>query len=491
MKTSTADSLEYLKLGLLCKSKNDAQNAELYFKKAIEIDPLCSDAYENIGDLYKEHHFMQDAKKCYAMAIKLNPNQLTSYIPLGQIYQGDNDMQSALFCFEKALEINPDIAQTYTSIGNLYFADGNLTQAKPYYQKAISLNPASYESYNNFASCFMYQNKLKQAKKYYKKALEINPKGSLSLYNLSLISLLEKEYISGFNQYRHRYSHEVRGSSLGGVAYPPTLLTPNDDISEKTLYISHEQGLGDTIQFIRFLPFFLEKNAHILCYVPPSLKKLFEYNYPEVEFVLPKTNISFDYNFPMLEAPYLLGTSYETIPYGEKYIRVHPEDAAAFQAKHDICKTKKKIGICYRGSQGANAVKNRSLELEYLLSYLNKLQGSFELYSLQYERTPQEDALLKAHNVNNLGVHIQDFYDTALGIDAMDLLISIDTSFLHLCGAMGKESFALVKFSPDWRWGLQGSTSKWYESITIIRQKAMGDWENVLDTLLVLLKEKL
>ena len=371
---------------------------------------------------------------------------------------------------------NLDIAMSF-------FHKDDMINAELYFEKIVNLEPNNPVALNNLASSFQYRNELEKATTYYKKALSIDPHYALSLYNLSLILLMQKEYKAGFNLYRFRYTPEVRGESLGGVAYPPLLLTPKESIENKKVYISHEQGLGDTIQFIRFIPFFIEKNAQIISYVPESLKKLFEYNYPEVDFIFSGSDIAFDYNFPMLESPYLLEMEYENIPYGRKYLSVNHDDSMAFRKKHNLNTSKKKIGINYRGSQGASAVKNRSIELEMFLNELNKLDDSIEIYSLQYERTQEDEQILEKHGIENLGKYIVNFYDTALMIDNMDLIISIDTSLLHLAGAMGKKSIVMLKFSPDWRWGLESHTTKWYESVTMLRQKSAGDWESLLKQL--------
>ncbi|WP_455757085.1 tetratricopeptide repeat protein [Sulfurimonas sp.] len=432
----------YYNLGVIYKNKNDDQSSELFFKKAIELNPSYIDAYEKLADLYAKHSLQNEMIECF---IKL---------------------------------------------GTIYFAQNEFLESIEYFDKIISIDNNNFVAYNNLGSCYQQLNNIEKAKEFYLKSLKINPNYVSALYNISYVYMIQKEYIIGFEKFRHRYNPIIRGNSLGGVAYPPTLLTPDIDISGKRVYISHEQGLGDTIQFIRFIPFFLEKGADIVCYVPPSLKKLFEYNYSDVEFILPENEITFDYNFPMLESPYLLGMKYENIPFGDKYLELDKKDVQEFRKKHNFDNTKIKIGINYRGSQGVSAVKDRSIDLELFIDYLNKLDNNIQFYSLQYERTPQEDALLEKNNIINLGSQINNFYDTALMIDAMDIIVSIDTSVLHLCGAMGKESYAMLKFSADWRWGVDDTKSKWYDSINIIRQKTMGDWDGVFNELIQALKVK-
>jgi len=414
--------------------------------------------------------------------------ELTKVLSNANIAYSKKDYTKAILYYEKALILNPNLPQAYLKIGNICLELSALNDALFYYEKVLQLEKNNFIAYCNIGTVFQKNNQLEEAKEYYLKSIKINPNYVHAHYNLSYILLMQKNYLEGFNKYRYRYHKEIMGSRQGGVAYPPTLLTPEDNFQDKVLYISHEQGLGDTIEFIRFLPFFTKKAKQIICYVPPSLVKLFQFNYPSVDFIPPNSNISFDFNFPLLEAPYVLKITYETLPFQDKYLSVKKEDLFSFQKKHSLDSSKIKIGINYKGSQGKDAVKNRSLDLELLLQYLSKLPQNYSIFSLQYERTNQEDKLLEAYQIQNLGQYIENFYDTALMIEGMDIIISIDTSFLHLAGALGKKTFALLKFDPDWRWGLDENHINWYSNMTLLRQASANDWDSVLTPLVSKLK---
>lgn len=363
-----------------------------------------------------------------------------------------------------------------------YYNEQDYENAQLTFLKIIESDPSNASAYTNLGICFFVQNLLNEAAECYLAANQVDPNYIEAIYNYSHLLLLQKNYSEGFFYYRTRYDERIRGNKPGGVAYPPTQLQGNEDLNGKTLYISHEQGFGDTINFIRFLPFFEQSGAKILVYVPGSMNKLFTMNYPNVEFIIPGNDIYFDYNTPLLEAPYLFGTTYESIPFGEKYLHVDEKDLKNFLLKHNLDEDDMlKIGFNYQGSQGVDAVKNRSIELSLMLEYLEQISNA-KLYCLQYERSEADDALLEEHGITNLGEEIKDFYDTALLIESMDIIISIDTSFLHLSGALGKKSFALLKFHPDWRWGLVDEKTNWYKNFTLIRQSKANDWEGVLQS---------
>ena len=219
----------------------------------------------------------------------------------------------------------------------------------------------------------------------------------------------------------------------------------------------------------------------IICSMPSPLIKLFKYNYPQIEFVSTRENLIFDYNFPIMDSTYILGTTYETIPNSNKYLEVNKDDSKAFAKEHKLNSNITKIGIIYKGSKEHKNDINRSIELELLLQYLNRLNKNIQIYSLQYEIEEKDNKLLEQNNIINLGSYVKDFYDTALIVDNMDIVLSVDTSVVHLCGAMGKKVFVLLPFAPDWRWGLDDDKTNWYDSVTLFRQETMGNWDDVLE----------
>ncbi|MDF1883746.1 tetratricopeptide repeat protein [Sulfurimonas sp. SAG-AH-194-C21] len=436
-----------------------------------------------LGTKALQENNLRDAQYNFSQAVMLNPSDTKALFCLGIVCQKDNNITDAQALFLEVLKINPKYVEAYSMLAHIYFNEGEIVAAKECYEYALKIDTSNAELYNNLGSSHQELNELQEAKTSYKKAIELLPGYISVLYNLSYVYLKEGNYQEGFNLYRYRYTKEIRGESLGGVAYPPTLLTPEINIQDKVIYISHEQGLGDTIQFIRYLPFFTKKAKKVLCYVPESLQKLFALNYPDVEFINPNSTITFDYNFPMLEAPYLLGTLYDTVPFKNQYLKIQDKDLANVQKYFKKKSSRLKVGINYKGSQGEKAAKGRSLELKVLLKSLTPFLDSYDFYSLQYEYTPEEENLLQEYGLTNLGKEIHSFYDTALFIESMDIVISVDTSLLNLAGAMGKKTFALLKFCPDWRWGVEAQTNNWYSSIYGIKQDQIHQWDHVLTTL--------
>ena len=473
---------ELLNQAVTFHNSNDIKNAEIHYAKALELDEENTVAYYNLGLIYRDKNDGESAELFFKKTIELNPSYIESYIQLANLYVRYNLPHLAQEQFEKALEMDASREEIYTNLAKIYFNDYEFEKALKAYNKLHILHPNDATILSNIGSCYQQLNRHEEAKRYYEKALSLDANHIHTLYNLSFIYLLEKDYKIGFDLYRYRYHESIKGNKAGGVAYPPRLLKPEDDVEDKIVYINHEQGLGDTIAFARFYPQFLEKGAKLISYVPPSLIRLFEYNYPEIKFIPPNSDIYFDYNFPMMEAPYLLQTTFEDLPARDGFLKVNPEDTLAFKKRHDFS-NKKKIAINFKGSQSLTAMQNRSIDLEDFLEKLSQLKD-VEIFSLQYETTPEELSLLEKYGVVNLGVEIQDFYDTSVMIDAMDLVISIDTSVLHLCGALGKESVGLLNFLDVWRWVEdENERVHWCSSISVLQQNALKDWSNVLEEL--------
>lgn len=483
--------LQILELAVKRHNAGHLPAAEKLYVEAIELDESHPTAYYNLGLIYQEKQDDESAELFFQKTIELNPTYVESYMQLAQLYSKHNLHELELLQYEKALKVDSSRVDIYQNLGRIYLKNYEFEKALASFKKLLIVEANNVDILNKVGSCYQLLNDISQAKLYYEKALSLDPHNISTLYNLSYIYLLQKDYLKGFDLYRNRYSVVVRGDRQGGVAYPPTLLTPEDDVKDKLVYISHEQGLGDTITFARFFPLFLEKGAKIISYVPPSLTKLLSYNYPEINFIPPNSNITFDYNFPMMEAPYILQTTFEEIPFCEKYLQVNSADTRLFQEKQQFS-SKYKLGIVFKGSSADTAIKNRSINAEALLQTLVKLPKDIELFSLQFDATDEELALLQKYGVQDLAKEIDDFYDTAVMIDAMDMMVSVDTSVLNLCGALGKSTIGLLNFTNLWRWVEDEDThSIWYKSISLLQQTEYKNWDNVLENLNQKIVEKL
>jgi tetratricopeptide (TPR) repeat protein len=470
----------YNGLGVFYSEMGNATEAIGYYEKAISLNPKHKAAYNNLGNVYQMINNLNDANVCYKKAIACDSMYCEAYYNLGGLYKLFKEIEKSKDYYQKAIQCNPQSAKSYNNLGMLYQEEGNLVDAKFCYEKAIELDETNSETYNNLGTLFQKNNDLGKAKYYYEKSIEVNAGRISAYFNIALVELLNRSYQKGFEWYRYRYDPKL---AFAKIVHEKTLLTPHKPVEGKTLLVTKEQGFGDIIQYIRFLPFFLSQGATVICDVPPALNTLLAYNYPTICFINTMSNIAFNFNFPLLDATYLLGTAYDTIPYRGGYLSVKEEDVLACRQHYHLTTSKKKVAINYQGSKGHTNDRNRSLPLDILLEALEPLRDRIELYSLQYERNSEEDITLEKYRVMNLGQEINDFYDTAVFVKNMDVIISIDTSLVHLSGAMGKKTLVLLPFAPDWRWGLHDDKTHWYTSVTLLRQDVIGDWATPLSLL--------
>ncbi|MBN2824281.1 MAG: tetratricopeptide repeat protein [Campylobacterales bacterium] len=462
-------------LYLLAKQPHSAKE---YYQKALEFNPHDAEIYNHLATLYDDESNYDKAIECYQKSLLIARGNPIVYHNLGAIYQNKKDFPQAQKLFIKAIELKNDYVDAYYNLALVCIKLNEFDKAKQLLTKTIALDGRHIKAHVALGELNHKLNNIHAAKEYYTKALQLDSNNIDAKWALSLACLLEKNYKEGWDFYRNRYHTDKKGSQK--LTYDPSTSPKSLDlIQDKTLLIKREQGLGDIIQTVRLMPLLLEKQAKIICEVPLALKKILTLSYPTVDFREESKNLLFDYTIPMMDLFYLFNIEYNNIPYSSKYLSIDAKDSLKYQMQYGLDTHQFKIAINYQGNfQHAND-RNRSIALEKLLEYLAPIEAA-KLYSIQYERTQQEDDLLEKYGVVNLGKEAKDFYDTACFIDNMDLIISVDTSVAHLSGAIGKETFILLPFAPDWRWGLDDDKTNWYDSVTLFRQEEIDNWEEPL-----------
>jgi ADP-heptose:LPS heptosyltransferase len=249
-------------------------------------------------------------------------------------------------------------------------------------------------------------------------------------------------------------------------------------LNGKTILIYAEQGLGDTIQFCRYVSLVSNLGAKVLLEVQAPLVKLLS-SIDDYVNVIPRGGAlpSFHYQCPLLSLPLAFQTTLETIPKVSKYIQADEKKVIDWEARLGK-QNNLRVGIVWSGSLDHSNDQNRSIPLSELIAYL---PPNFDYVCLQKElREGDKEALLQHPEIRWFGEDLNDFSDTAALCELMDVVVSVDTSVAHLAGALGKKAWVLIPFSPDWRWLLDRKDSPWYRSIKLFRQEEMGDWSSAL-----------
>ena len=449
--------------------------------KAIKLKPDYIDAHFNLGNVQKALLKFPDAVISYTNCISLDINYCNAYVNRANIYlENIKDFDKALFDYQKAIKLssNPYILFNY---GNALKELKRLDEALHVYDKSIELKPNYAEAYNNRGVAFEQLKRFDDAVISYDRAIQIKPNDAEAIFNKSILKLLLGEYKEGWQLYESRKDKE--DSKNRYPKFQASLWLGNVSIKDKTLLVHSEQGLGDSIQFCRYLPILKSfKPKKIIFHVEKLLLSLLSSMDNEITFLEKNRALpSFDYYCPLMSLPLALKSTLETIPANIPYLKADNVKNKHWQEKLGK-QTKPRIGLVWSGSTKHKNDHNRSLKLQQLSSLL-KLP--FEFHSLQKDIRDGDKKTLKAYkNIDQHHKDLDDFSDTAALVNQMDLIISVDTSVAHLAGALGKKVWILLPFIVDFRWLLDRDDSPWYPTAKLFRQSQIGDWNSVIQQLI-------
>jgi tetratricopeptide (TPR) repeat protein len=415
--------------------------AEKDFKNALIIRRNFYEAYSNLGNTLNKMHRYEVAVVMFNQAISLKRDFYEAYSNMGVALQQLNHFKEALICYKKSLNINNQYAPTYSNRGLLHQKNLNIDSAIKDYENAISLNPNFFEAH----------------------------------WNRSLALLMKGDLKNGFKAYEWRwFKNNLRIQEH--QKYKEKLWSGSESLKNKKILIFSEQGYGDTLQFARFIKDIKARGAIIYLVLQKSLVKLIELM-NIADFIIETNSILpiHDYQCPLMSLPLALGINIHNIPNYKSYLFCNLNNKEMWTKRLGE-KTKLRIGIVWRGNGIHENDRNRSFQLQRILPYL---VDDFEYISIQKEISDVEAELLKSRKIKNFSNLIEDFVDTASLISLVDLVLTVDTSVAHLAGGLGIMTWILLPFEPDWRWLLDRSDSPWYPSVTLIRQKKIGDWADV------------
>ncbi len=465
-------------LGNSYQELGNFEQAIYYYNKSISKNPENINAYINLGKAYHVQGDIDRAIQTYEEAATLKPDTADLYFFMGNALLDQFRIDEAITCYKKAISLDPDHSETYINLGNGFHSQDNFDEAIACYKKAIKINPDFAEAHNNLGKVFADRLSLDKAILHYQNALKLKSDYAEAHFNYSTALLLSEDLKQGFKEFEWRFKKSGRNT-----IYPHELKNPRWDGSPfrgKRILVHSEQGLGDTIQFIRYLPLVKAKGGTVIFEVRESLYTLLE-AFPGVDQIetfsfTKKCIVPHDFHIPLMSLPKLFGTTLKTIPAKNPYIHAAPCKTNKWKVR--IGETGYKVGIVWTGSPTFEASHLKACSLKHF-ARLAEIQ-EVQLLGLQkgdaatkYCRIPE------TARIDNLGPELKDFSDTAAVIENLDLVISIDTSVAHLAGAMGKPVWTLLPFSPDWRWMLGRDDSPWYPSMRLFRQPEPGDWDSV------------
>lgn len=347
-----------------------------------------------------------------------------------------------------------------------------------YYAQALTKDRHSASAFNNYGNVLREIGEPEAGIPFLQRSIQLVPNAVTPNFNLSVALLLAGDYARGWPQYEHRWNFEHLAGTLPRFTQPRWL---GQDLRDKTILVCQEQGLGDTIQFIRFVFGLHNAGGRVILQVNDNLAPLFAGSAVIHQIIdVAETPPEFDYWTPIMSIPGILGVTLQNLPHQLQYLAARADLAQEWQQRLGP-KTRLRVGVCWSGRPDSWINQHKGMSFETMLDLIKRNPG-IEWHNLQVECTAEQAEILQTHGVKSYSGTIRSFADTAALIHHMDVVISVDTAVAHLAGALGRPTWIPLNwYGTDWRWLLKRDDSPWYPSARLFRQPAMGDWSTVVD----------
>jgi tetratricopeptide (TPR) repeat protein len=447
------------------------------YDRAIALRPDYAEAFNNRSNAFLDLKQPQAALESYDRAIALRPDYAEAFNNRSNALRDLRQPQAALESYDRAIALRPDFAQAFSNRGNAMMDLRQPQAALESYDRAIALRPDFAQAFSHRGNALRDLEQPQAALDGFDKAIALQPDYAEAYQFKGLCLLLLGRFDEGWRHYEWR---KQMVKPIGSKAYYQPVWLGQEDIAGKTLFIHCEQGLGDTIQFCRYVKLAEARGARVILSAQDSLMRLLRQLSPTVEIIGSRlVPLHFDYHIPLLSTPLTFKTDQNNIPAQIPYLRAEPDRVERW--KDRTSQDGLKIGIAWQGSQ-AKIDLGRSFSVTHF-SAISRLPN-VRLISLQKNAgVEQLSDLPPGMKVETLGDDFDAgpdaFIDTAAVMESLDLIITSDTSIAHLAGALGRPTWVALKHVPDWRWQLERTDSPWYPTIRLFRQTSRDDWASV------------
>jgi tetratricopeptide (TPR) repeat protein len=460
-------------LGVIAAQRGNYETAAELITQAIVMDGQEAAFYLNLGLVRREQGRLGEALGCFRTAVQLSPMHPDSHNNMGVALAELGRQEAAAESYVRALHLNPLYAEAWNNLGNLRRDQGALPMAVVSYRQALAAQPDFADAYNNLGVALAEQGFADDALVAYERALALQPELADARYNRALLKLARGDWEAGWRDYEYRWQTRPMAAGWRAFAQPQWRGEPAAGF---TLLIHAEQGFGDALQFMRYVPMVAARGLRVVLEVPAPLVRLVSGLAGVAQVVAQGGALpDFDLHVPMLSLPLAFATRLETIPAAVPYIRVREDRQARWAAK--IAGPGVKVGLVWAGNKRAGMPSLAAIDRRRSLNPA-LLAPLFEVPGIRWVSL-QKDGPAGLPVLDLMG-EVRDFADTAALMMGLDLVIAADTAVAHLAGALGRPVWLLNRYDGCWRWLRGRKDSPWYPNMELFTQKRPGDWGGVV-----------
>lgn len=418
------------------------------------------------------------AIRCLLRAISLDDRQAAFHNDLGSAYWSRRRIEEAVSAFLSSMELDPNFVQPNFNLGNCYWFQGRYSEALEAYRRAIDLDPGWAQAHYMIGNCLLYLGRSVDSLAAYDRAIEERKDFTDAHVGKANALLRLGRWTEGWTYFRERINYP----ELAVFRSSKRPSWRGEDLPQGSLLVYGEQGIGDVIQFVRFLPLLKARVGRVILACDAGLHSLLG-DLSCIDELVGKSpaledldSIEFDRRVLLMGLPEICKTTVDTVPRNVPYLNVDPAMVDAW--RRQLNPKTFNVGLVWAGNPAQKDDRHRSCPLS-ALSILGELPD-VTLYSLQKDEAQAQIHDPAAPRIVDLGDGLTDFKETAAAISALDLLVSVDTAAAHLAGALGKPVWNLLWYAHCWRYLEERETTPWYPTMRLFRQPVLGDWESVV-----------
>jgi tetratricopeptide (TPR) repeat protein len=464
-------------LGNALQRQGRPDEAAINFREALRLRPDSHETHSNLGNALVSHGRPDEAAICFREALRLCPDSYEAHSNLAAVLQSQGRLDEAVASFQAALRLRPDFAQAHFYLGNALQLQWRLDEAMRCFRESLRLQPEYAEAYNNLGNILKELGRPDEAVAAFSEALRLRPDFPEAHFHLGLTLLLIGRFEQGWAEYEGR--RRCLGFKDRAFRRP---LWDGAPLGGQPILLYAEQGLGDTLQFVRYASLVQERGGHVVLECPPPLVPLLA-TCPGINRLVAHGSElpEFAAQASLLSLPGTLGTTLGTIPARVPYLHADPRRRHRWQQELQGASAFN-VGIAWQGNPQHPHDRIRSVPLEQFAP-LAQVTG---VRLVRLQRGPGSDQLSQLNGgwaVLDPGKWPEDpaeaWEETAALMSALDLVVTVDTALAHLAGAMAVPVWIALPRIPDWRWLLNREDSPWYPTMRLFRQECPGDWYEV------------